>query len=1010
MKSRTQGRSHAGCAGTRGEGAAAGGSWGTVRVGGGGAASPARGFVLCRRLRLIQVLLLAFCLAASTFAQAPAQRTIRVVMDNNHPPFVFRNIEGRLQGLLIDEWRLWENQTGIKVEIHALDWDEALRRMKAGEFDVIDGLFKPGERSPYWDFSKPHARINTPIFFRKDIAGITSIKSLRGFPVAVRAGGPAADLLKLNGITTVLLYTNYEAMVLAARDHKVNVFVAAEPPALFFLHQLGIRSEFKQADPVSVLYLRRAVRKGDIALLNAIRAGFAALNPAEVEQVEEKWYGKAVGDHPALRYLGYAAAAGLVLLLALVLWNLALNRLVARRTADLRRTNRTLRMVTECNELLVRATDETELLQALCRLLVEAGSYRMAWVGFAEQDAAKSVRPAAQAGFEAGYLDRAGITWADTERGRGPTGIAIRTGQPVVARNILTDPAFAPWRQAALERGYAASATLPLKSGECVLGALMVYAANPGTFDAEEVELLMQLAGDLAYGITALRTHAEQQRAEAARQEAQQRLTNIIEFLPDATFVVDQDKRVIAWNRACETLTGVTKEAVMGRKERAYTEAFRTKPGPMLIDLVDQSMPSPLPYYERFWRAGDTLYAEGFESRLRGGKGGYVWVSAAPLLDEEGRRCGAIEVIRDITELKKAERALRESEEQFRLIMDNLADLVALLDLEGRRLYNSPSYSRILGDPGRLRGTSSFVEVHSEDRQLVEQTFRETVRTGVGHSLEYRLLDHAGRTRHIESQGSVIRDEQGRVCKVLVVSRDVTARKRAEEELHRLSAHLLQVRDLERRHLARELHDTTAQHLAALSLNLAQLRRTLPPGSPSVQALCADCVELANLAAQEIRTHSYLLHPPLLEVMGLAGAVEDYAQGFSARSGIQIELEAPASFGRLPDDMELTLFRVVQESLANVLKHSGATRARIRLTRQASLVILEVEDMGHGIPADKLARLKARSGGSGVGLGGMHERLRLLGGQLDLESSAAGTTIRATVPLAKSPSAPASPA
>ncbi len=229
----------------------------------------------------------------------------------------------------------------------------------------------------------------------------------------------------------------------------------------------------------------------------------------------------------------------------------------------------------------------------------------------------------------------------------------------------------------------------------------------------------------------------------------------------------------------------------------------------------------------------------------------------------------------------------------------------------------------------------------------------------------------------------------------------MAARERAEEELHRLSAHLLQVQDLERRHLARELHDTTAQHLAALTLNLTNLRRTLSPPGGSAHALCGECIQLANQAAQEIRTHSYLLHPPLLEVMGLAGAVEDYAQGFSARSGIAVELEAPADFGRLPEDMELALFRVVQESLANVLKHSGSARAKIRFTRQASSVTLEVQDMGQGIPAEKLARIKARSGGSGVGLGGMQERLRLLGGRLDLESGPAGTTVRASVPLCR---------
>ena len=197
-------------------------------------------------------LLLMFLAVAPVIAQPAAQRSIRVVMDNNYPPFVSSDSEGKLQGILVDEWRLWENQTGIKAELHALDWDEALRRMKAGEFDVIDTVFKTPRANCYWDFSKPYARIDVPVFFHKDISGITGLKSLKGFPVAAKAGDAAVDLLKRNGITTVLLFTNYEAIVEAAKERKVNVFVVDQPPALYFLHKLGIQDEFRQSAPVNV--------------------------------------------------------------------------------------------------------------------------------------------------------------------------------------------------------------------------------------------------------------------------------------------------------------------------------------------------------------------------------------------------------------------------------------------------------------------------------------------------------------------------------------------------------------------------------------------------------------------------------------------------------------------------------------------------------------------------------------------------------------------------------------
>ena len=145
-----------------------------------------------------------------------------------------------------------------------------------------------------------------------------------------------------------------------------------------------------------------------------------------------------------------------------------------RAEEELQRLNRALRTLSECNQALVRAPDEATLVADLCRILVEQGGYRMAWIGFAEQDEAKTVRPVAQAGFEEGYLNTVNITWADTERGRGPTGTAIRTGQPVIARNIPADPAFDPWREAAVQRGYASSVALPLKRDDRVFGALNV--------------------------------------------------------------------------------------------------------------------------------------------------------------------------------------------------------------------------------------------------------------------------------------------------------------------------------------------------------------------------------------------------------------------------------------------------------------------------------------------------------------------------------------------------------
>ncbi|MCR4345697.1 MAG: EAL domain-containing protein [Sulfuricaulis sp.] len=190
-----------------------------------------------------------------------------------------------------------------------------------------------------------------------------------------------------------------------------------------------------------------------------------------------------------------------------------LARIFDDMAAAMQRINRSLKTMSAGNRAVVRANNEQMLLAEMCRIIVEIGGYRLAWVGYAEQNQNKTVRPMAQAGYEEGYLAILNITWADTERGRGPIGTAIRTGKPCVTRNILSDPAFAPWREEARKRGYGSVMALPLRVSAKVVGALCIYAEEPDAFDQEEVVLLSEMANDLAYGIATLSTRTEREQA-----------------------------------------------------------------------------------------------------------------------------------------------------------------------------------------------------------------------------------------------------------------------------------------------------------------------------------------------------------------------------------------------------------------------------------------------------------------------------------------------------------------
>ncbi len=195
-----------------------------------------------------------------------------------------------------------------------------------------------------------------------------------------------------------------------------------------------------------------------------------------------------------------------------------------RVETELYRVNRTLKALSGCNQAMLRATQEVKFLYEVTQIIVDMAGYRMAWVGLAEEDENKTVQPVAQAGFENGYLQTVNITWADTERGRGPTGTAIRTGKPSICKNMLTDPQYAPWRVEASKRGYASSIAIPLIGEDRTIGALNIYAVEPDAFDTEEVKLLMELAEDIAYGITVLRTREERRLAQEALQKAHDEL------------------------------------------------------------------------------------------------------------------------------------------------------------------------------------------------------------------------------------------------------------------------------------------------------------------------------------------------------------------------------------------------------------------------------------------------------------------------------------------------------
>jgi len=242
-----------------------------------------------------------------------------------------------------------------------------------------------------------------------------------------------------------------------------------------------------------------------------------------------------------------------------------------------------------------------------------------------------------------------------------------------------------------------------------------------------------------------------------------------------------------------------------------------------------------------------------------------------------------------------------------------------------------------------------------------------------------------------------VTSEAGDVVERYGVIMDVTDRKRAEEELRRRSGRLLRLQDQERRRIARELHDSTGQNIVALATMLGQLRGAIPSVERKSRKLLAQCKALADQCIREVRTLSYVLHPPALDTGGLGDAIRDYVDGFIKRSGIQVELELSPHVGRMARDVEVAVFRVVQEALTNVQRHSGSQQAKIRIDRNPNLT-LEISDHGRGAPASVRREKEEHPFEVGVGIPSMQERIKLIGGRFEIDSTSHGTTVRVTIP------------
>ena len=468
---------------------------------------------------------------------------------------------------------------------------------------------------------------------------------------------------------------------------------------------------------------------------------------------------------------------------------------------------------------------------------------------------------------------------------------------------------------------------------------------------------------------------------EIVTRESEDRYRDLVEHSTDLICTHDLEGRLLSVNELPAKLLGYSREELLNKPMRDFlVPDARAQFDQSLLDIQKHGFVKGLMVVltktgeRRIWEYHNTLRTDGVTAPVVRG------------------------IAHDITDQRRVEKALRLSEEKFSKAFRCSPTILWISTLqEGRVLEVNEAFERHSGYTRDEIVGHTKLELGLWFDLRERETLTDIVRRqGNARDQEVRFRTKSGQVVVILLSVESV-ELHGQQC-LLTVGQDITERKRAEEELRHLSGQLLRLQDEERRRIARDLHDSTGQDLVALATMLGQLRASIPSREQKSRKLLSECKALADQCIREVRTLSYLLHPPILDEAGLADAIRDYVKGFTKRSGIQVELELSPRLGRMTRDVELALFRVVQESLTNIHRHSGSPQAKIRIDCNSNLT-LEISDLGPGASASATGGKEEHRLDVGVGIPSMQERVKLIGGRLQVDFGADGATVHVTIPL-----------
>jgi len=1076
-------------------------------------------------------------------ASTPSPRPLVVVADDDFPPYLFRDKQGRLIGLLADEWMLWSRKTGVPVDLRPMEWTSARQALANGSADVIDPVSRSSSEDPTRDFTAAYAEVPVLIYAARELSGLTDVAALRGLPVAAKEGDACQRWLRAGGVGDIRLMPTYQAIVDAAVAGRVRIFCMDRPPARYLLYRAGAADRFNEAFIVYSGDFHRAVRKGDARTLELVERGFAAITPDESRALRDKWLGAPLPDDAWQRRLGWTGAAMLLGALCVALWGLAMRRAVREKTAlidterqrlrtlidtlpdlvwfksadgqllacntrferlagatepalsgrrepqflaaptaeafvdagraaiatrsvqareltityaddghqeivetmhtpvfdaaghltgvlgigrdvtqrrdaerHLRRLNRLYKVLSGVHAAIVRERSPGPLYAAICRIMVDDGGLRMAWVGTPDLETGELV-PVAWSGVTGHYLQPPHASLGRGPLGYSPSVTAFREGRGVHCMDIANDPAMAPWQEAARELGYCSSSAYPLRSRGRTVGVFAMYSGTVEFFDADELVLLDRLTRDIGHALETYELDDEHEAAVAALRDSEARFATMFKTNPTGmTLGRLSDGTFLDVNESFTQMFGWVFEEVQGRT------------GPQLRLWVDEGVRA---------QVFETLRAHGeirnVETRFRTRAGDIFHCAFSATRAAIGNEDLLLASFFDLTAQRLATRTLEERKlelerivslrtAELSTILDALPDLTVRMRRDGTVVDIRSGRNPLFLDPRKVPGRRVRDLLPAEAAEALHEAIEQAFAGGGTVVAEYPLPYPDGE-RFFEARVLPLRPDE-----VIAFVRDITDRRSLEADRERARLRAVELATAKSEFLANMSHEIRTPLNGLLGLaqiglrdsDDARTRKTFGAILDSGRLLLGIVNDVLDFSKIEVGKLRVELHP--VSPRALAEEAVALLRERAEAKGIALDLDIDSA---LPAQCLCDALRVKQvlvNLLSNAIKFTEEGGVRVWVGREGIApddvatpgrthdLVFRVADTGIGIVPEQMSQLFAafqqadtsttrRFGGTGLGLAISRRLAQLMGGDIHVRSTpGAGSTFELRLP------------